>query len=178
MNNIQKVFYTLLSFVGLLIIVGLILPDNAHIERKINIKANASAIFPHINSMKAFHQWSPWTVTDPNTQYDFSGPESGINSEMIWSNRSSSSGRGSQIITHVVKNERVDTILDFGEETHGISSFYLIEEHDGTQVTWTFDTKFGWDLFSRYIGLFMNKLIGPSYEKGLINLKVLVETKR
>ena len=178
MNNIQKIFYTLLSFVSLLVIVGLILPDNAHIERKIHIKANASTIFPHINSMKAFYQWSPWTVTDLNTKYEFTGPESGINSEMIWSNQTANSGRGSQIITHEVKNERVDTILDFGEETKGVSYFYLVEEHDATQVTWTFDTQFGWDLFSRYIGLFLDKLIGPSYETGLMNLKVLVEAKR
>ena len=42
-------------------------------------------------------------------------------------------------------------------------------------MRWQFSTEFGWDLFSRYVGLMLDTMIGASYTKGLKELKSRVE---
>ena len=178
MAFVRKLFYGLLGTLILLALVGVFLPDRAHVERSISIQAPAAAVFKHINGMKAFHQWSPWTALDPDTHYEFTGPDTGIGSKMLWSSGSEQVGRGSQVITAMGNNRSVATQLEFGEQAGGNAAFQLLEKTAGTtQVTWSFDTEFGWDIFSRYVGLFLDQLLGPSYEKGLMNLKALAEAK-
>ena len=45
----------------------------------------------------------------------------------------------------------------------------------GTRVTWTNEGDMGANPVNRYFGLFMDRLVGPDFEGGLKNLKVLVE---
>ncbi|MGD2116738.1 MAG: SRPBCC family protein [Chromatiales bacterium] len=175
MTLVRKLFYGLLGLIILLALIGLLLPQRAHVERSITIQATTSQVFKHINGMKAFHQWSPWTALDPDTNYEFTGPDTGIGSKMLWASGSDQVGQGSQVITAMVENRSVTTELEFGEDAGGSAAFQLQETDAGTHVTWSFYTEFGWDLFSRYVGLFLDKLLGPSYEKGLMNLKAQVE---
>ena len=68
-----------------LLLIALVLPDHARIERSVVINASPAQVFPHVNGMRAFHDWSPWAKIDPNTQYRFAGPEQGVGSRMDWS---------------------------------------------------------------------------------------------
>ncbi len=51
----------------------------------------------------------------------------------------------------------------------------LAPEGNGTRVTWTLESAFGYDLAGRYFGLVLDKFVGADYEKGLAQLKAVVE---
>jgi hypothetical protein len=171
----RLLFRVLLGLLFLLIVIGFLLPSSAEVERSIVIDAPADKIFPHINSMRAFHAWSPWSDVDPATEYRFEGPEQGVGSRMTWQSGDSRVGQGSQEITGSVLNERVETSLLFGEDGNGKATFVLEADGLSTRVRWLFETEFGWDLFSRYVGLMLDTMIGASYTKGLKEMKSQIE---
>lgn len=173
----RLLFRVLLILLFLLALIGLMLPSAAQVERSIVINAPAGDIFPHLNSMRGFHEWSPWASIDPDTVYAFSGPERGIGSRMTWQSGDTQVGRGSQEIVDSIENQRVDMLLEFGEQGDGSAAFLLEPEGQAmTHLRWQFRTAFGWDLFGRYVGLMLDSMIGSAYDRGLRDLKKRVES--
>ena len=171
----RLLFRVLLILLILLAVIGFLLPSSARVERSILIEAPATAIFPHLNGMRAFHAWSPWSDIDPDTLYQFTGPEKGVGSRMTWESGNSQVGRGSQEIVASVPERSVEMRLEFGDKGNGSATFLLEPEGKATRVRWEFSTEFGWDLFGRYVGLMLDSMIGVSYDKGLKTLKSSVE---
>lgn len=168
-------FRTLFLLFVLLLLIGLLLPSAARVERSIVIDAPPRAIFPHLNSMRTFHAWSPWANIDPQTDYRFSGPERGVGSRMDWASGNAQVGQGSQEITASEADRRVETRLTFGDKGEGTATFVLEPEGQSTRVSWLFETRFGWDLFGRYVGLMLDTMIGTQYTRGLQTLKTRIE---
>lgn len=177
MKIFKKALIGLAGFVALLVVIGLFLPSSAHVERSVTIQAPPSAVFPLINDLRAFNEWSPWARIDPNTQYRFEGPESGTGAKMTWASEHPDVGSGSQEIIASEADRRVTVALDFGAQGTATAYYDILAQDDGTLVTWGFDTDFGYDLVSRYFGLLFDRLIGADYEKGLVNLKELAESQ-
>jgi len=168
---------TLLVLLILLVVIGLLIPSSGRVERHIEIDASPAKVFPQVNSMRAFHAWSPWSALDPNTKYSFEGPESGIGSKMTWGREKENIGAGSQEIIRSTPDSEVVTDLNFGEDLGGRATFLLSpNEHGGTHIIWRFDAEFGWNLFDRYFGLILDGLLGGSYQDGLKTLKHRVES--
>ena len=174
MKTLLKILVTI---VALFVVVGLLLPSHAHVERSITINASAEKIFPYINSLRMFNRWSPWYERDQDATYEFSGPDSGVGMKMNWFSEQRDVGSGSQEIIASKLNESVKTALDFGEMGQAIAEFRIRQEAAGSVVTWSFDEDISWNPIHRWFGLFLEKLLGPDYEAGLSNLKQLVESE-
>jgi hypothetical protein len=84
-------------------------------------------------------------------------------------------GTGSQTITAIEPDKRVAIDLTFGDMDASKVEMLLALEGGGTRVTWTLESQFGYDLAGRYFGLLMDKFVGADYEKGLAQLKALIE---
>lgn len=177
MRVITKILLVLVIGVLLILGVGLFLPGAAHVERSISIDAPPSAVFGLVNSFRDFNRWSPWFDRDPEAQYTYEGPESGVGAKMSWTSDLPDAGSGSQEIVASKPYDSVRMILDFGEQGTADSYFALVAEGSGTRVTWGFDTELGLNPIARYFGLFFDSLIGADYESGLANLKELVESR-
>lgn len=174
--RIVKLVTLILGLVALAVIVtGFLLPSSVHIERQILIQAEPARIFPLLNDLHAFNRWSPWARKDPRTHYDFSGPDQGVGARMSWYSEQPGVGTGSQEIIASVANQRVATALSFGDQGTAVAYYDLQRIEGQTEVTWGFDSEFGYDLIGRYFGLMAEHWIGPDYEEGLANLKSLVE---
>lgn len=179
MQRMKRLIYRFAgSLVGLLVMlaaIGLLLPSTAHVERQILIQAEPDQVFPFLNAPRAFNLWSPWARRDPSTQYRFSGPEQGVGAHMAWHSEHPQVGSGSQEIIASVINQRVAVALDFGAQGTAVAYYDLQRIEGATEVSWGFDTDFGYDIVGRYVGLLFERWIGPDYEQGLANLKQLVE---
>ena len=159
----------------LLVIIGLLLPSSAKVERSILIDRPASLIFPVLDSFERFNDWSPWHGLDPNTEYSYSGPNSGVGASMSWKGNEAV-GVGTQTITASEPDSHLASDLDFGEMGLAKVELKLVPEGSGTRVSWGFQTDMGNDLVGRYFGLLMDKFVGADYEKGLSQLKTLIES--
>lgn len=177
MNALKKTLVGLGILVAGLIFIGFLLPSGIHVERSITISAAPKTVFSYVNDLKTFNEWSPWARIDPDIQYTFEGPPSGVGSKMIWSSENPAVGYGAQQITLSDPPRRVEVALDFGAQGMGTSYYELRAQGEGTNITWGFDSEFGYDLVGRYFGLIMDEMVGKEYDKGLQNLKELVESR-
>jgi effector-binding domain-containing protein/uncharacterized protein YndB with AHSA1/START domain len=173
---LKKIFIILVAVIAILVVVGVFLPSSAHIERSITINAPPATVFTLVDGYSRFNEWSPWAEIDPETVYSYDGPTAGTGAKMSWTSSNPNVGTGSQQIVASEPYRRVETLIDFGAQGTAQAYFDLEPEGSGTRVTWGFDTRFGWNLFGRYLGLFFDRMIGPDYDKGLAKLKVLAES--
>lgn len=178
MRFLKYIALTLITFIIVVGLVGMFLPNAQHVERKITIAAPAQVIFPYVNNFHKFNEWSPWAALDPNTQYTFSGPDHGTGAKLVWKSEHKQVGEGSQEILESQENVLVKSRLDFGMGAPALASFRLNEANGETALTWGFDAQFEGTI-SRYFGLIfdLEKWVGGDYEKGLSRLKALIESQ-
>lgn len=184
MRFLKRLVAFLLVLIVVLIGVAFFLPNSAHVERSITIARPASVVFAVLNSYRRFNDWSPWAAKDPNAHYTITGPVAGVGAKESWQGDPKTVGTGSQEIIESKPNESVTTALDFGDMGKAKARFVLAPDGKGTRVKWTLDTeaplaldgKLVWNAIGRYMGFFMDGMVGPDYETGLARLKTLVET--
>ncbi len=176
MRWIKRILLILLVLILVLVGASYLLPGKAEVSRSVTINAPAAAIFPFVNSMQATEKWSPWLARDPETKLAYSGPEAGVGNTLSWSSEHPQVGSGSQEIIESVENQFVRTALDFGSMGTANASFTLQPEGDQTEISWGFESDLGMNPMSRWMGLMMDERVGGDYERGLSNLKELVES--
>lgn len=157
-------------FVGLVI-----MPREIAVERDIVIAAAPASVFPHVNSLSAAAEWSPWLEIDPDVALTYEGPDAGVGNKLSWASELEDLGSGSQTITVSVENERVDSDLDFGPMGTAQATYILDAEGDGTKLTWAFTTDLGMNPMARVFGPMIKDQVAADFDKGLANLKTLVE---
>jgi len=153
---------------------GLFLPDTRHVEREITIDAPAEDIFPYLNDLHKFQIWFPWAGIDPATQYTYSGAAAGVGAKLDWLSTNKTVGSGSLEIKESVVNSSVIALLELGKNDPALSSLTLKSTGQQTTVLWAFDINLS-STISRYFGLTTEDWVGYGYEKGLKDLKALVE---
>ena len=179
MKVLKYIFLSLLIIVVLLFAYGyFFLPDKVQVSRSITIDRPAKMVFKSVNSMHHFNEWSPWAKLDPNANYQFSGPEYGVGSHMAWQGNDEV-GSGQQTIIESTPHELVKAELYFdGQGDDPAWASYVIKDlGDSSEISWVFDVDFEGSVMGRYFGMMMDRMLGPSYEEGLSNLKSLVESK-
>jgi carbon monoxide dehydrogenase subunit G len=159
------------------VISAYLLPRNVIVERQITIAAAPDAIFPLVNSLQRSTEWSPWIVRDPAISITYEGPSDGVGNVMIWTSQVDTVGNGRQEIVESIANQRVATLLVFGEMGAASAWIDLEEVAGGTQVTWGLNADMGLSPIGRWMGLTIDRLVGPDYEAGLANLQDLIETE-
>ncbi len=165
-----------IALVLAVVVVGQFLPSEQHVERSTVIDADQATVFAMINDFREFNRWSPWAAKDPATEYEFSGPDTGVGSKMAWRSEDPNVGSGAQEIIESRPTTMVRTKLTFdGFDSPSYATFALEEADGGTRVTWGFDANLD-NLVGRYMGLMMDSWVGTDYENGLARLKEIAES--
>jgi len=174
MKTLKRVLAGIVAVIVLLVVVGYALPRQVHVERSIVINAPQAQLFDALNGFKRFNEFSPWAALDPNTQYSYAGPESGVGAKMSWTSTDSKVGSGTNEIVESTPPDFIRARLDFGGQL-AEASFKFEPADTGTRITWGFDGDVGNNPIARYVGLMFDKWIGADYEKGLARLKEVME---
>jgi uncharacterized protein YndB with AHSA1/START domain len=177
MKVLNMLLGRLILGVVVLVGVGLALPSQLHMARRVTIEAPPARVFPLINDLHAFNRWSPWAQRDPQAKYTFEGPESGVGARMTWSSDHPDVGSGSLQVLVSEPDQKVVQKLDLGYRGTATVTYALKPEGQGTLVSLALDMDFGYNLVDRYFGLLQPRWTGPEYQKALSNLKSLAEGK-
>ena len=157
------------------VIGGMLLPSGQYVERSTVINADPAKLFTLVSDYREFNKWSPWAALDPDAEYEFSGPPTGVGSKMIWRSEHPNVGNGEQEIVDIEPGTMVRSKLTFeGFDTPSFATITLAPMANGTKVTWAFDANME-TMLGRYMGLMMDKWVGADYERGLARLKELAE---
>lgn len=175
MRFLGRLIVVLLILGVVLTAVAFVLPRRVTVTREIVIDAPPRQIFPHLNALQRVADWSPWVGIDPAMKMTYAGPEQGVGNRMTWSSENRRIGSGSEVIIASIPDERVETAIEFPDMGMATAWQALVPEDDGTRVTWGMLADTGNSPVGRYLGLMMDRRVGPDFEKGLAALKVLVE---
>lgn len=175
MNWIRPILTIAMALVLALVAGSFFLPKTAHVERSTVIGADPHAVYPFVVDLWSFNLWNPWADLDPDMTASVSDPSSGVGATLSWSSEDKRVGSGTIEIAEVIEDEMVHYSLDFGKR--GIAESYVfIEPVDGgSEVTWAFESDVSDNPLTRYMGLMYGEWIGKPYERGLADLKSLVE---
>ena len=175
MNRVIKgIIWFLTAFFVIFVGGGYILPNEVTVQRQTVINAPPEKIFALVGNYRRFQEWSPWADIDPATTYKFDGPESGVGQKMSWASNNPNVGVGSQVITEAVGNSHLGVDLDLGNMGKAFAYWDLQPAATGTSAIWGFKMKLD-GVLDRWMGLLMDRFVGPDYDKGLANVKALAE---
>ena len=153
-------------------------PEEFRVVRTQTISAKPEAVFEQINNFHKWNAWSPWAKMDPNAKNTFEGSEDGVGAKFSWDGNSQV-GAGHMTLLESTPGQYVKIKLEFERPMTctNVAEFRLKPEGDATTVAWTVYGPY--QFIGKVMSLFcdMDKMVGSDFEKGLNNLKEIVEKK-
>ena len=177
MRFIKTAAVVLLILVVTVAVIGLFLPAKYSVERSIVIKSDPENVYMYVGNLKKWDDWAPWKEDDPSAVVTLGEKTSGVGASQSWVG---DSGTGALTITDSSPDSGIkyDLLFDGGRyECKGSIQYSEIKAGD-TRVTWAMSGDMGKSLTSGYFALLMDTMVGSMFEKGLKNLKSVVEKGR
>ncbi len=109
MGPMMRLILGLCALVLILAAVALGLPAHVTVARSIVVNAPEYAIYPYLNNLRRFPEWSPWVARDPDMKLTYSGPQEGQGAKVEWVSQKPSIGTGSMQIVQTEKSRRAWT---------------------------------------------------------------------
>lgn len=174
---LKKILIALAAIVLIFLVVVAMQPSDFRVERTASIAAPAADVFTNVNDFHKWEAWSPWAKLDPAAKVAFEGPEAGQGAVMTWAGNDKV-GEGKMTLVESRPSDLVKINVDFVKPFEGSisSEFTFKPEGDQTAVTWAMAGHH--NFFEKALCLVMNgtKMIGDDMEKGLAQLKSVVES--
>src|SRR5680860_1435206 len=177
MGPMMRLILGLGVLVLILAAVALGLPAHVTVARSVVINAPEYAIYPYLNNLRRFSDWSPWTARDPNMKVTYSGQPEGKGAKVEWVSEEPSIGAGSMEIVEAEQSRSVNLAANING-LEGTSDYDLAPAGSGSKVTWSFGYETGSSPLKRWKALMLDGFIGAEYSRGLEKLKARVEEDR
>jgi hypothetical protein len=154
-------------------------PSGYRVMRSLAINAPPAAVFPHVNELKKWETWNPWGKIDPNMKLTYDGPPSGVGASYSWVGNNEV-GEGKATIVESRPGEFIRFKLEFFKPMAGVSDTVFTFRPQGTQTEVTWDMSGRNNFIGKAFCMFMNmdKMVGGQFEKGLADMKSIVEAPK
>jgi len=152
-------------------------PSSFAIERSTTIAAPAHLVYPHIASVRAMDEWSPWAKMDPQMKTTYEGPESGVGAGSSW--EGPQMGKGRIAVTAVKPDREVEMRLEMLAPMAATNRilFTLAPAGEATTVTWRMEGTNGFAGKAMTLVVGMDEMVGEPFSDGLAALKELAEAE-
>ena len=170
------IIVAVLALIALLLIYGLLQPTNFAVSREADYNATPAKVFAQINDFKNWASWSPWDKMDSTMQRSYTGSATGVGSKYAWvGNRKV--GEGSMEITDSEPSKRMQLDLHFLKpfQADNVTEFILTQKGNQTNLKWEMRGTKPFMMRVMGIAFNMDKIVGSDFEKGLINLRGVLE---
>jgi len=165
---------TILAIVILFFIIPIFLPSVSQVERSININKHVDMVFETATNMDLRAKWDPWIEMDPKAEIVVNMKPEIIGSGYSW--KGEIIGEGEVEILKLIPNEIIKSKIRFiaPQAMESDITWKFKSNGSNTDISWGFESKLSYPI-KKWFGLFMDKSLGSSFEKGLSNFKSLVE---
>ena len=146
---------------------AMLLPRQVRVERSAVIAAAPADILALAASNAGYQRFNPYKTADTDLKIDLFGPDSGVGSGFAFDGKD---GKGTQTVAEVGP-AHVRYAIDLGRMGQPTQTIATAPEAGGTRVTWMMEADMGLNPVARVFGLFMDGMIGKTFDLGLANLK-------
>jgi len=170
MNTVLKGFAIICVIV---VVVGLIIPNDVDVRRSIEISATVEEIHQYTNDLEQWPKWSPWITADPSIKTTLGDIHSGIGASQSWIG---ASGSGQLRLTGSSLDSGIIYDMTFeGDPTVYQAGISYLSKGDSVTVTWYMTGQMKPIIVGNYFSLLMDTFVGDSFQQGLEMLKEVVE---
>ena len=161
--------YTIVAIIAAIALIALLLPRKVVVARNANVAMRPADVIALVASTEGFQTFNPYCTTDPDLKITPFGPQEGVGSGFRFEGKE---GKGTQTVTAVTANS-VTHLIDLGAMGKPVQTIEAKETDTGAQVTWAVTSDMGFNPIFRIFGLFMDRMLGKTYELGLKNIEAL-----
>ena len=179
MKALKIVGIVIAAIIVLVIILGLIAPNEYVAERKTMIDAPRELVFNHVKYWRNWQAWSPWAAQDSSMEVTVKGVDGEVGSVYSWVGDPQLTGTGEMTNTGLQPYEEMMFDLHFIEpyESHSVGWLRLASDEAGkTEAAWGFSGEMAFPMNIMLLFSSMDAMIGPDFDRGLSLLKDICET--
>jgi hypothetical protein len=176
MKILKTIFSIIIVLIVVVVVLGLFLPTSYTVERSIVINASPSQIHKYVGDLNNWNTWEPWREEDPTIVIMHGEKTKGVGASQSWVGEC---GDGALTFTKDSPTEGIayDLVFDDGTYVSQSAMTYDPLEDEETKVTWTMSGDMGTPVIGGYFAIIMDAMVGRTFDKGLSNLKSIVENQ-
>jgi hypothetical protein len=179
MNRIYEFLISLVIVFVLFAVVGLFLPSERFIEDKIESNRPISTVFDVLNGFSRFEDWNTLNI-DNTLKTQISDPATGVGATMSYTSLNRSTGQGTwELVESVPEQSLKFKIRDSSQGFDKYMNFKLNRtgpNKKNTEIVQEYHVDYGWNLFGRYAGMYVQRNVGDQLKSGLKRLSTFLAT--
>ncbi|MEM9437297.1 MAG: SRPBCC family protein [Pseudomonadota bacterium] len=144
----------------------LLLPRNVEVARSAHVALAPEDVMALATSTEGFQSFNPYLTADPELKIAPFGPAAGVGAGFAFDGKD---GKGTQTISEITETS-VTYAIDMGAMGQPTQIIEAAAAEGGSTVTWTVQSDLGMNPVFRVFGLFMDGMLGKTYEQGLANM--------
>lgn len=180
MTRFIEFLISLLIVVAVFVVIGLFLPSKRMYSYSIETNRPMATVNDLFNGFSRFKDWNALLRYDKRAKTEITGPAMGVGAKFNYSSRDKIIGTGSWEIVESVPGEKIRyrlvNPLRGQDKTMTIKLARTGQRNQNIKITQEFRVNYGWDLFGRYAGLYVNRNIGDDVKRGLDKFSALLAT--
>lgn len=167
------------------VLAAVVMPGSGHIERSVVVGKDMRQVYDVLDNFRRLPEYSVLNSYDPHVKYNWSGKAYGPGAEVSWTSSDPRVGNGSLTIdsatpdfnkvNDTAKTAQIVWDLDNGWKGYDKTFTFALERQGSrnqlTNVTWSYDVKYGWNLVNRFANLYIHGDPDSFIEFGLNNLQ-------
>lgn len=178
MKALKIIGLALAGIIALALITGLFVDGKYATEREITINKSKQEVYDYVKYLKNQNNYSVWAKADPAMKKEFTGEDATVGFISAWDSENPDVGKGEQKIIKIADGERIDYELHFIKPFEATDYAYMTTEavsDSQTKVKWGFNGEMKYPMNLMLLAMDMEKMLAPDLEKGLSNLKAILE---
>jgi hypothetical protein len=169
----MRVFEFLVALVivaALGVLAAVVMPGSGHVERQLVIGKDMRQVYDVLDNFRRLPDYSVLRSLDKDVQFNFSGKAYGPGAEISWVSADPKLGNGGLTIASATPDfDKIDSntkgasiIWNLDNSWRGLDKHFTLDlERKGsrgqlTQVTWSYDVSYGWNLINRFANLYIH----------------------
>lgn len=157
---------------GAFLVIGLLLPGRAEVVRSVEIDAPPEDVFPFLDDLDRWLEWTPWSEIDSHVE----GRPSGAGAKRVWNDEEL--GSGALTIVSATPPRRVEYVAEAAGGRMRFEGVLAIQESGGrSTVVWTERADLGRNPLLGWTALTLEDSQGRQMSASLERLKARVEQR-
>jgi uncharacterized protein YndB with AHSA1/START domain len=181
MKILKKILFTVLFLIGIFLVTAFFMKKEYAVEREITINQPIDSVFQFVKYLKNQDQFSVWNQKDPKMKRFTKGTDGQVGAINGWDSTMEEVGAGEQEIKKIIDGSRIDLELRFKKPFEATDSAYFITESISstqTKVKWGFNGKMPYPMNAMLPFMGLEEMLGGDLQKGLNQLKNVLESKK
>jgi Polyketide cyclase / dehydrase and lipid transport len=173
---LKKILIAVAGIIVVLAVIVALQPSEFRVARSATMSAPAPTVFAQVNDFHKWEAWNPWGKIDPAMKQAYEGAPAGTGAIYTWAGNNEV-GEGRMTIIESHPGELIRVKLEFFKPfaATNTAEFTFKPEADQTVVTWSMVGEKNFMAKAIHLFINMDKMIGGQFEKGLAQMKSVVE---